>query len=408
MNAKLKNILKTVSLGGLTVILSVLIIYSVTKAGSLTPPGSEATSTGYTLEDIYNRLFDNSTAIFGNHDFEPSASPTSTMHTIDEIYGLIPFVNASNLLSSTTYLGVTGNIQSRTLSSSTTTISAGYYGSTNLNTVDTDLATGNIKSGINIFGIAGSYGSGGYTYGSDIASHVLTSAGVGAGTFNAYNLNSNLIATGTVWGTSSVGMLLGHLFNGTISSSSIIGGNQANGGVEDYNNSGSAPSDRYSKAWTQCVSGGTYNRITNPGANYCGTGDSGAAYMDNSTALIWSKGMNATTYVLDDTSGTMTWYIANNCTEISGNYCTKLTSAKTGCEANSGWYLPHQRQLMQAYIDGSYGILIPNGNNRSYWSATTRSDVVTNAWHVNLGSGSTSRVLKTDINEFVRCVHSAN
>ena len=50
---------------------------------------------------------------------------------------------------------VTGTMPTQTLSDATTTVSAGYYGATNLATVDTDLATANIKAGTTIFGISG-------------------------------------------------------------------------------------------------------------------------------------------------------------------------------------------------------------------------------------------------------------
>jgi len=50
----------------------------------------------------------------------------------------------------------TGTMPSQSLSSSSTTVSAGYYSATTLTAIDADLTTANIKSGTNIFGIAGS------------------------------------------------------------------------------------------------------------------------------------------------------------------------------------------------------------------------------------------------------------
>jgi hypothetical protein len=52
---------------------------------------------------------------------------------------------------------VTGSIATRTLSADSATVSAGYYAATTLTAVDSDLATGNIKSGQTIFGVAGTY-----------------------------------------------------------------------------------------------------------------------------------------------------------------------------------------------------------------------------------------------------------
>jgi hypothetical protein len=52
------------------------------------------------------------------------------------------------------------------LSSATDEVTAGYYDATTLHAVDTDLAAGNIKKPVNIFGIVGTYeGAGGTNYG---------------------------------------------------------------------------------------------------------------------------------------------------------------------------------------------------------------------------------------------------
>lgn len=45
----------------------------------------------------------------------------------------------------------------KTLSSANETVAAGYYVATTLSAVDNDLAVGNIKSGVNIFGFVGTY-----------------------------------------------------------------------------------------------------------------------------------------------------------------------------------------------------------------------------------------------------------
>ena len=58
-------------------------------AGNLDPPAGpdDPGSAMYTLEDIYNRLNDNTTATKRGGAFtEPSAGPGSTGHTLDEVY----------------------------------------------------------------------------------------------------------------------------------------------------------------------------------------------------------------------------------------------------------------------------------------------------------------------------------
>jgi hypothetical protein len=48
-----------------------------------------------------------------------------------------------------------GQIIKKTLSAANETVNAGIYDATTLSTVDADLASGNIKSGVTIFGKAG-------------------------------------------------------------------------------------------------------------------------------------------------------------------------------------------------------------------------------------------------------------
>lgn len=50
----------------------------------------------------------------------------------------------------------------QTLTPASDTVNAGYYSSTTLSAVDTNLSTGNIKSGVTIFGKLGTYAAAGY------------------------------------------------------------------------------------------------------------------------------------------------------------------------------------------------------------------------------------------------------
>jgi hypothetical protein len=77
----------------------------------------------------------------------------------------------------------------------------------------------------------------------------------------------------------------------------------------------------------------------------------------------------------------------------------------------SGWNLPHQKQMMQAYIDGSYGKLEDTGSGRDnwqYWSATAQSEYPTNhAYAITLSTGSVSGYSYGNA-ERIRCVRSGN
>lgn len=223
-------------------------------------------------------------------------------------------------------------------------------------------------------------GAAGYTYGDSSAYRVLVTA-TGAGTNMKY------------------------LWNGSTSTDSrFIGGEQSQGGIDDC-------------GWDPAAAGGAKCTLTNPsnwiggkpygtstegwtacdappgGNNGCGTGDSNADAKDNSTGLVWSLPCGG--------SGT-------TCTPTNETTPTSYTwsNAKSACSNMSGWYLPHQKQLMQAYINGSYGNLESLGTYLTYWSATSVSSNLPSAWYSSLSNGFTTNGSKT-VPNYVRCVRSA-
>lgn len=89
------------------------------------------------------------------------------MRTTDEIMAQMPATNANaatppDVLSGKVYWGLktgewgvqTGAMPAQTLPATTSAVPAGYYAAPNLTQVDADLAAGNIKTGVEIFGIA--------------------------------------------------------------------------------------------------------------------------------------------------------------------------------------------------------------------------------------------------------------
>ncbi len=104
--------------GKFTVFFTVLalLLAGALYAGSLnqTNPPTDPGTAMYTLEDIYQRLLNGTTATKRTGDFvEPSAGPGSTGHTLDDIYNLIggpasvPKTGA-NETATTTYTEVAG------------------------------------------------------------------------------------------------------------------------------------------------------------------------------------------------------------------------------------------------------------------------------------------------------------
>jgi hypothetical protein len=261
---------------------------------------------------------------------------------------------------------VTGTIATRTLAASTGAVLAGYYNATTLAAVDTDLAAGNIKSGTVLFGISGTLSA--YTSGDNSGAYVL--------------------GTATAPGTA-----LKNMFNG--GSGSYVGGSQANGGLDDYDNNKTAPGDRY-----QCPAGWTACTVGN---NYCGTGLASADAKDKCTGLIWSlpcKNSGCSTFT-ESTPTTYTWDNsgANNNSQTASQLCT------SGSHGESGWSLPHQKQLLQSHIDGaSQGNLEAQGTTTSYWSATTYSPGTTQAHTISLSLGTDSPIPKSSATIRIRCV----
>ena len=191
-------------------------------------------------------------------------------------------------------------------------------------------------------------------------------------------------------------------FNDAVARTLKNGGNadypQSVGGVDDYNNNAVIPADSYQSSWTTC----------NVGNNYCGTGRSVAEKQEVNTGLVWSPRI----------SSSATWFNANNCqypNALPGDdgvcnthgevacKCVKLSSSKTGCEGydDGNWRLPTQKEIMMAYIDGSWAQLTNAAT--TYWSSTTISNATQTSWYTNQYNGNTTNNNKTN-NNSVRCV----
>ncbi|MDQ6996814.1 MAG: hypothetical protein Q9M82_05050, partial [Mariprofundus sp.] len=150
-----------------------LLLPGLSFAGTLDSPAAPtvAGSAMFTITDIYNRLNTGAAVTKRVGTFtEPSAGPAATGNTLDQVMGKAPVADNVNgavtgeVGNGKTFWGLrtggtwglqTGTLSTQSLSPANDTVAAGIYTATTLSAVDADLATGNIKSGVTIFGVVG-------------------------------------------------------------------------------------------------------------------------------------------------------------------------------------------------------------------------------------------------------------
>ena len=331
------RLVSQVAKGGLTVLVSVVIIFTAVKAGSLTPSSVPA-SDGYTLGNIYTRLTDNTASISsGGFSMDPSGSPAGTQYTLDQIYSAVPTINPSKLLSDTTYLGVTGSIATQTLSVLNDTVAAGYYVATTLSAVDTDLAAANILSGKTIFGFDGTIIPD-PTYGDNDATKVLNTAS-NPGTYDPNTCSTTYDTSNLTVGTVKSGTAFGDSLTGEYPSADYLLLN-ADGGITDLASSGiNITSFNGAVEWWQ--SDGTrqtaildFPTLSNVCSNDASNNSAGTLTIDG------SKILSGTTYC--DTNGSIV-----NCSSEGSQSCyatgtyfagTSKTPSNSATSQSAGYY----------------------------------------------------------------------
>ena len=167
---------------------------------------------------------------------------------------------------------------------------------------------------------------------------------------------------------------------------------------EDYKNGASADGDSAGEeaTWTNTKGAAT-------------TG----VWQDGRTGLYWSASQGSFSNIFTVSScGFFSNNLRGDYTGGDGtcgnaiNYCAGLSLDSTGdATSETNWYLPSQKELMQAYLDGIY-----NQTNATFvstadfWSSTEVSSPTSYAWNVNLNSGLTDGHDKSYPTRAVRCV----
>jgi hypothetical protein len=357
-------------------------------------------------------------------------------------------IDASKMLSTATYCGVTGSITSSdsiTGSNGTLaiTIPDGYYsGSKTATASDTNLLSGNIKSGINIFGVDGNSNVVDTSSGSAASTDILTGKKAWV---DGVELTGNIASNNSI--TGSNGTLAITIPDGYYSGSKTATASDTNLIAANIKKSTSifGVTGLYvtpPPATDQTDIYGTSRTCSDGGTGTCEDGyyKSGSALsysdvtinsikvavIDANTGLMWNKctaGLSGSTC----TTGAVTslaWKTAGGVTEAI-DYCENIKLCNDGtyqgdkttegdCTGHDGnlyidWRLPNLRELFTLvvlttgqgapYINKTY---FPATGN-AYWSSTTHPAGPAGAFDVYFNSPSISDNGKTS-GYNVRCV----
>ena len=389
-----------------------LLLAGGAQAGSLTPPAAPDNpgSAMFTLEDLYQRLDSGAPGALRTGPFvAPTAGPGSTGHTLNEAMGKAPALDDANgampadVPSGKTFWGLkdsawgpqTGTMpnvgaQSITPGVAAQSIGQGYHDGTGSVAGDADLSAGNIRSGVNIFGIDGSVLQ---ATGAATAAQVLTgvtfSNASGAATGTMPNIGAVTITPGTAAQAISAGY---HNGSGSVAGDADLAAGNIVSGVQIFGVTGTASvggggataavpktGQTTSYSATGGEDGDLQKGVAWPSPRF--TDNANGTVTDNLTALIWLKNANC--------FGARTWEQAlANANALANGQCT-LTDGSTAGQ----WRLPNVRE-QQSLIDyGRVNPALPTGHpfsgvqTNNYWSATTYAYNTSNAWIVLLNYG---------------------
>jgi hypothetical protein len=363
-----------------------MLIGGAVLAGDLDSPAapSAAGSAMFTLEDVYQRLNQGTTGTKRSGAFvEPGAGPGSTGHTLDETMAAAPapdMINGARELDvvfgktfwclfdpitgewgTKTGTAAAGGNVSGADGSLVTTITAGFYsGSQTATASDTDLVTGNIKAGANIFGVAGKTEVVDTTSGDAAAGDLLTGK-------KAWVDGVEVTGSASIAAYPAVVPKTGA---GDLAAYTEVAGEDGHASV------------RKGVAW--------------PNPRF--TDNTNGTVTDNLTGLIWLKNANFK-------AGTRTW--AQALTD-----CATLADGAGGLTDGSvagDWRLPNVQELQSLIDYGRFNPALSNsdgtgqwtaGNpftgvvSSSYWSSTTDAGSTGSAWVVNPANGLVFNVAK--------------
>lgn len=281
----------------------------------------------------------------------------------------------------------------------------------------TNLVAGVIKLGETVGGVAGSLlPSGGNATAADVVSGktffgaTQTNWTLQTGTFTPWTVDSwanqkNQIIDDWLDGAGTTGTY--NEYTGEEASWSIVSGSPFNAGFATSSN----PLVYYPVGSNVYLASGEVKQDTRTGLWWSNVASTGAvtAVATSTTNDFWitpadpsrlagkGDGVRPTAPTVTDGWDTTATTTVKNGNAI--NFCNALNAISFSGHAD--WYLPTQKELMQAYIDGAANNL-PNPGNY-VWSSTENYNSQSNAWYVSLSYGTTYGSTKVT-SYAVRCV----
>ena len=369
------------------------------------PPGPPDTTSSYRLEDIHRRLSTGAAGIQITFTEPISGPAVGTGHTLDEIMAVAPQVDDTNgatttqVVSGRTYWG----LQSGAWGLHTGTATAGnnvtggdgqltfaipdgfYTGSKTATAQDADLEAGNIRSGANLFGVAGE---------PNVVNTVSGDAAAGDIRGGRVAWVDGIELTGTATAGNNVaggdGQLTFAIPDGfytgsktaTAQDADLAAGNiRAGATIFGVDGTLYAPVPKAGQTTPQATGddGDLEMGVAWPSTRFI-TGATGVV-TDTLTGLVWLENANC--------FGQKNWATAlSDANVIAAGYCGLTDGSSAG-----DWRLPNVRELQSLIDYGEYAPALPSGHpfigvqSYYYWSSSTYAIFTSLAWHVSLSYG---------------------
>lgn len=428
--------------------LSLTLCAAEVTAGSLDAPAAptNAGSAMYTLTDLYNRLNAGTPGAPRPGAFaEPAAGPTAgTGYTLNQIMAAMPTLDNANgavvadVVAGKTFWGLTGGawgLRTGTAAAGANVTGTNgqlvipipnglYSGGKTATAADTNLTAGNIKTGVTIFGTAGTFTSDGDAAASDLRLNkkAYVAGNLVTGTMPTQALsNANTTVSAGYYAATDLTTVDGDLATGNVRSTVTLFGVAGDPNVVNTSSGDATAVDLLTgkKAWVDGTEiTGTYTAApctcsgTLSGTRWCDNGNGTVTDLLGSTVngklqgrcLVWLQNANCSMVVLAGILkiSTLNWFDAVIWSSAVKNGDCGLSDGSV----EGDWRLPTKTELqvlttgteqVRSGTPGPFTSIQP----AYYWSSTTDAIGTSFARDVSLGNGSVAGGGKTMPNDYV-------